>query len=89
MSPVTDALCASDPFSCLTPSLSTKPSSKDFLALSHAPPPEVMEIATNKPLTITPSSDAPKAAKADEMIREDAEWTGDDFVQQSDALARG
>ncbi|MDH3718280.1 MAG: NAD-dependent dihydropyrimidine dehydrogenase subunit PreA [Planctomycetota bacterium] len=28
-------------------------------------------------------------AKADEMIRQDAEWTGDDFVKQSDALARG
>jgi dihydropyrimidine dehydrogenase (NADP+)/dihydropyrimidine dehydrogenase (NAD+) subunit PreA len=28
-------------------------------------------------------------AKADEMIRKDAEWSGEDFVQQSDALARG
>src|SRR5436190_19768023 len=46
------------------PSLSTKPSSKLFLALSQAPPPEVIETATNRPLTITPSSDAPSAAKA-------------------------
>ena len=31
-----------------------------------------------------------EAKKAeDSMIREDAEWTGDDFVNQSDALSRG
>src|SRR5262245_42190052 len=40
VSPVTAALCASDPF---PPWL---PSSMYFLALSHAPPPVVIEIAT-------------------------------------------
>ena len=31
-----------------------------------------------------------KAAEAgDKMIREDDQWTGDDFVDQSDALSRG
>ena len=34
-----------------------------FLALSQAPPPEVIEMATNRPETITPSSRAPSAAK--------------------------
>ena len=62
--PVTEALWASEPFSCFLPSLSTKPSSKLFLALSHAPPPEVIEMATKRPLTMTPSSMAPRAAKA-------------------------
>jgi hypothetical protein len=40
------SLVGLEPFSCFTPSLSTKPSSKLFLALSHAPPPAVMEMAT-------------------------------------------
>jgi hypothetical protein len=61
VSPVTEALWASEP---LPPSLSTKPSSKDFLALSQAPPPEVIEMATKRPVTMTPSSMAPSAAKA-------------------------
>jgi len=43
---------------------STKPSSKDFFALSQAPPPEVIEMATKMPVTITPSSMAPTAEKA-------------------------
>jgi hypothetical protein len=30
-----------------------------------------------------------KAAHDAKMIREDAQWTGDDFVDQSDALSRG
>ena len=30
-----------------------------------------------------------RKVNAEEMIRQDAEWTGDDFVKQSDALARG
>ena len=30
-----------------------------------------------------------KAAEPKKMIKGDAEWTGDDFVDQSDALARG
>ena len=36
-----------------------------FLALSQAPPPVVIETATKKPFTITPSSIAPSAAKAE------------------------
>src|SRR3989339_841481 len=43
VSPVTAALCASEP---LPPKV---PSSMYFLALSQAPPPEVIEIATNIP----------------------------------------
>ena len=39
-------------------------------------------VLVDKPLETT-------LAKADEMIRKDAEWSGDEFVQQSDALARG
>jgi hypothetical protein len=35
-----------------------------FLALSQAPPPEVIEIATNSPVTIVPSSIAPSAPNA-------------------------
>ncbi len=35
-----------------------------FLALSQAPPPAVIEMATNRPLTMTPSSMAPSAEKA-------------------------
>src|SRR4029077_11122155 len=58
VSPVTAALWASEP---LTP---WWPSSMYFLALSQAPPPEVIEIATNRPVTITPSSMAPTAEKA-------------------------
>ncbi|MNN76648.1 hypothetical protein D3C81_1930480 [compost metagenome] len=34
------------------------------MALSQAPPPEVIEMATNRPVTITPISMAPRAAKA-------------------------
>ena len=43
MSPVIAALCASEPF---PPNF---PSSMYFFALSHAPPPAVIDIATNKP----------------------------------------
>ena len=35
-----------------------------LLVLSQAPPPAVMEMATNRPLTITPISMAPSAEKA-------------------------
>src|SRR5258707_731401 len=38
-----------------------------FLALSHAPPPEVIEIATNRPVTMTPSSIAPTAENAADL----------------------
>src|SRR6478672_4419110 len=55
VSPVTAALCASEP---LPPKL---PSSMYFLALSHAPPPVVIEIATNSPVTIVPISRPPSA----------------------------
>src|SRR5919112_1852189 len=58
VSPVTAALWASDP---LPP---WGPSSMYFLALSQAPPPVVIETATKKPVTITPSSIAPSAEKA-------------------------
>ena len=41
-----------EPFSWL-------PSSMYFFALSHAPPPAVIDNATNKPVTIAPSINAP------------------------------
>ena len=56
VSPVTAALCASEP---LPP---WWPSSMYFLALSHAPPPVVIEIATKSPVTIVPISTPPSAA---------------------------
>src|SRR5471030_330609 len=58
VSPVTAALWASEPFP------PKWPSSMYFLALSQAPPPAVIEMATKMPVTITPSSIAPTAAKA-------------------------
>ncbi len=33
-----------------------------FLALSQAPPPVVMEMATNRPVTMVPSSKPPRAS---------------------------
>ena len=56
MSPVTAALCASEP---LPP---WWPSSMYFLALSQAPPPVHIEIATNRPVTMVPISRPPSAA---------------------------
>ena len=53
--------------------------------------------ATN-PIGFDTETEAKAAAKAEfeakkaaekKMISEDAEWSGDDFVEQSDALARG
>ena len=35
------------------------------------------------------AAEAGEGSDADKMIRKDAEWTGDDFVDQSDALSRG
>ena len=61
MSPVTAALCASEPF---PPNF---PSSMYFFALSHAPPPAVIDIATNKPVIITPNNIAPTADSAASM----------------------
>ena len=55
VSPVTAALCVSLP---LPP---WWPSSMYFLALSQAPPPVHMEMATNRPVTIVPISKPPKA----------------------------
>src|SRR5699024_2622072 len=55
VSPVTAALCASE---FLPPKL---PSSMYFLALSQAPPPVVMEMATNRPVTMVPISTPPSA----------------------------
>src|SRR5262245_59012778 len=55
VSPVTAALWASEP---LPP---WWPSSMYFLALSQAPPPVVIEIATNRPVTIVPMSTPPSA----------------------------
>src|SRR3954468_10671806 len=61
VSPVTAALWASEP---LPPKW---PSSMYFLALSQAPPPEVIEIATNRPVTMTPKSIAPTAENAADL----------------------
>ena len=53
VSPVTDAAWASEP---LPPNA---PSSISFFALSQAPPPEVIAIARNSPVTIVPISRPP------------------------------
>ena len=58
VSPVTAALWASEP---LPPWF---PSSMYFYALSQAPPPAVIETATNNPVIITPSNIAPTEARA-------------------------
>src|SRR5215208_1625893 len=55
VSPVTEALCASEP---LPPKW---PSSMYFLALSQAPPPVHMEMATKRPVTMVPMSTPPSA----------------------------
>src|SRR5471030_1228603 len=55
VSPVTAALWASEPFP------PKWPSSMYFLALSQAPPPVVIEMATNKPVTMVPISTPPSA----------------------------
>ena len=65
MSPVTAALCASEP---LPP---WWPSSMYFLALSHAPPPVVIEIATNRPVTIVPISTPPSAFGPEQQADDD------------------
>ena len=54
VSPVTAALCASDPLYVISPSIIT-PSSKLFLALSHAPPALFWNMAQRTPLTATPA----------------------------------
>src|SRR3546814_19892062 len=55
VSPVTAALCASEP---LPPWLT---SSMYFLAFSQAPPPVVIELATNRPETMVPINRPPTA----------------------------
>ena len=54
VSPVTAALCASEPFFSILPLIST-PASKDFFALSHAPPALFWKIAHKTPDTATPA----------------------------------
>src|SRR5713101_5354645 len=53
VSPVIDALCASEP---LPP---YAPSAIDFFALSQAPPPAVIAIARKRPVTIVPINRPP------------------------------
>ena len=54
VSPVTAALCASEPLKVISPFIST-PASKDFFALSQAPPALFWKIAHITPLTQTPA----------------------------------
>ena len=55
VSPVIEAAWASEP---LPP---WAPSSISFLALSHAPPPDVIAMARKMPVTIVPTSRPPRA----------------------------
>src|SRR6185369_9182784 len=61
VSPVTDALCASDPLKTISPLMST-PFSNDFLALSHAPPAFDWKIPISTPETVTPASSPPRTS---------------------------
>src|SRR5690606_17820616 len=61
VSPVTDALCGSEPLYSITPLMST-PFSKDFFALSHAPPALFWNIPINTPETVTPASNPPRTS---------------------------
>ena len=54
VSPVTDALCASEPLYVISPLIIT-PASNDFLALSQAPPALFWKIAHKTPDTVTPA----------------------------------
>ena len=54
VSPVTAALCASEPLKVISPLIMT-PASNDFLALSHAPPALFWKIAQSTPDTATPA----------------------------------
>src|SRR6476620_6169818 len=62
VSPVTDAAWANDP---LPPRL---PSSMNFFALSHAPPLEVIAMATNNPVTIVPTNSPPSTTGPSGLI---------------------
>src|SRR6187399_297601 len=61
VSPVTDALCGSDPLKTISPLIKT-PFSNDFLALSHAPPAFDWKIPINTPDTVTPASSPPRTS---------------------------
>ena len=50
---------------------------------------ELVEIQAEARAKRKAESAAKKATADEKMIREDAQWTGDDFVDQSDALSRG
>src|SRR5690606_12735821 len=65
VSPVTDALCASEPLYSIFPLIST-PASKDFLALSQAPPALFWNIPIKTPDTVTPANKPPNIS-ADEV----------------------
>ena len=59
----------------------------NFLALSQAPPPAVIEMATNRPVTMTPSSMAPSdenAADLPPIARITTNSTTDDSTGNSD-----
>src|SRR5437868_15085142 len=61
VSPVTDALCGSDFLKYFWPLIST-PFSKDFLALSQAPPALDWNIPISTPETVTPASKPPNTS---------------------------
>src|SRR5690554_182048 len=65
VSPVTDALWASDPLYSITPLIIT-PASNDFLALSQAPPALFWNIPINTPDTVIPAN-RPPSISADEV----------------------
>jgi len=56
VSPITAALCSSDPLSLTTPSTSYYPDSIYFLGLSQAPPELADEVAIHTPDTRIPGS---------------------------------
>src|SRR6478752_2093860 len=61
VSPVTDALCGSDPLKTISPLIST-PFSNDFFALSHAPPAFDWKIPIKTPDTVTPANTPPRTS---------------------------
>lgn len=56
VSPMTAALCSSEPFYLITPLISNNPASMYFLALSQAPPALAEERAMATPLTNAPGN---------------------------------
>src|SRR6476619_1319054 len=61
VSPVTDALWGSEPLYTISPLIST-PFSKDFLALSQAPPAFDWKMPINTPDTVTPANKPPRTS---------------------------